>query len=74
MAIASVLSSVLTSYFKQGGPPSLNFGLDHFFTLSRVIPSLFRHKLGRFDKTDTVHNIILLGNFPPHKIVANAEQ
>jgi hypothetical protein len=39
--VFAILLSVLTSPFKQGGPPSLIFGLNHF--LSRVIPSLFRY-------------------------------
>ena len=40
--VHTYVSSVLTSPFKQGGPPSLNIGLNHFI-FSRVIPSLFRY-------------------------------
>ena len=41
---ALYLCSVLASPFKQGGPPSSNFGSNHFLTtFNRVIPSLFRY-------------------------------
>ena len=54
-----LLYSVLTSPFKEGGPPSLKFGLKHFFLkVESFLPCSNTFLVNRLGKTDTVHGVL----------------